>query len=380
MTPTEYIGMPVDEIDTPVLLVDLDDLEFNIDKLATHFAEAGKQLRPHTKSHKTPAIAHLQLQAGAIGVTCAKLGEAEIMADAGIDDILIANEVVGRHKIPRLMDLARRCDIMVAVDDPDNLADIDAAAGAAGVRPRVLVEVNNGHNRCGIDAESADVVELAQAIHDAPHVRFAGVFGYQGHVVDLPDAKQRETGAHGCLGRLTTAVANVRAAGLVVDIVSTSATGDYYVSTTYDAVTEVQAGSYALMDAAYGTLGLGFRNALTVLTTVTNRPNAEQVITDAGLKSVTPEHGMPLVKLPDRDGIDVGWDPKGLRFLTCHALSEEHGRLRAEGGRCNLEPGDLIQFIPGHGCTTMNLHDQIYAVRNGRLEAIWPIAARGKVR
>ena len=127
MSPSEHIGMPVDEIDTPVLLVDLDDLEFNIDKLATHFGQAGKHLRPHTKSHKTPAIAHLQLQAGAIGVTCAKLGEAEVMADAGIDDILIANQVVGRHKVPRLMDLARRCDIMVAVDHPDNLAAIGRA-------------------------------------------------------------------------------------------------------------------------------------------------------------------------------------------------------------------------------------------------------------
>ena len=380
MAQNEHIGMPVDEIDTPVLLVDLDDLEFNINKLASHFSEAGKQLRPHTKSHKTPAIAHLQLQAGAIGVTCAKLGEAEVMADAGINDILIANEVVGRHKIPRLMDLAQRCDIMVAVDHADNLADIDDAAGAAGVQPRILVEVNIGHNRCGVMAESETVVELSRAVHDAAHVRFAGIFGYQGHVVDLPNAKERETGAHGCLARLSTAVANVRAAGLTVDIVSTSATGDYYVSTTYEAVTEVQAGSYALMDAAYATLDLGFRNALTVLTTVTNRPNAEQVITDAGLKTLTPEHGFPLVKLPSREGIDVGWDPQGLRFLSCHALSEEHGRLRAEGGLCHLEPGDIMEFIPGHGCTTMNLHDRIYAVRDGRLEAIWPIAARGKVR
>ena len=380
MSASEHIGMPVEEIDTPVLLVDLDDLEFNITKLAEHFSAAGKQLRPHTKSHKTPAIAHLQLQAGAIGVTCAKLGEAEVMADAGIDDILIANEVVGRHKIPRLMELARRCNIMVAVDHPDNLADINAAAGAAGVQPRLLVEVNIGHNRCGIMAESEDVVELSRAVYEAEHVRFAGLFGYQGHVVDLPDAKQREPGAHGCLQRLCGAVANVRAAGLSVDIVSTSATGDYYISTTYDDVTEVQAGSYALMDAAYAELELGFRNALTVLTTVTSRPAADQVITDAGLKTLTPEHGFPLVKVPSKEGIDVGWDPQGLRFLKCHALSEEHGRLHSEGGPCHLEPGDLIEFIPGHGCTTMNLHDQIYGVRDGRLEAIWPIAARGKVR
>lgn len=380
MSSAEHIGMPVEEIDTPALLVDLDDLEHNLAKMATHFAEAGKHLRPHTKSHKTPAIAHLQLQAGAIGVTCAKLGEAEVMADAGIDDILIANEVVGRHKVPRLMELARRCNIMAAVDHPDNLEDLNRAAGDAGVQPRMLVEVNIGHNRCGITAESDAVVELSRAVSDAEHLRFAGIFGYQGHVVDLPDADERETGARGCLERLTTAVDNVRAAGLTVDIVSTSATGDYYVSTTFDAVTEVQAGSYALMDAAYAELDLGFRNALTVLTTVTSRPGEDQVITDAGLKTVTPEHGWPRVKLPSKEGIDVGWDPLGLRFLECHALSEEHGRLRSLGGECRVVPGDVIEFIPGHGCTTMNLHDQIYAVRDGRLEAIWPIAARGKVR
>jgi D-serine deaminase-like pyridoxal phosphate-dependent protein len=372
--------MPVEEIDTPALLVDLDDLEHNLSKMADHFAAAGKHLRPHTKSHKTPAIAHLQLQAGAIGVTCAKLGEAEVMADAGIDDILIANEVVGRRKVPRLMDLARRCDIMVAVDSPDNLADLDGAAGQAGVKPRVLVETNIGHNRCGVTAESEAVVDLCRAVDEAAHLRFAGIMGYQGHVVDLPDADERETGARGCLDRLTTAVTNVRAAGLTAEIVSTSATGDYYVSTTYDAVTEVQAGSYALMDAAYAQLGLGFKNALTVLTTVTSRPTPEQVITDAGLKTVTPEHGWPLVKLPSKEGVDVGWDPQGLRFLECHALSEEHGRLRVNDGECHLSPGDVIEFIPGHGCTTMNLHDEIFAVRDGRLEAIWPIAARGKVR
>ncbi len=376
----EPIGIAVDQIDTPVLLCDLDALEHNIQKLSEHFAQAGKRLRPHTKSHKTPAIANMQMAAGAIGVTCAKLGEAEVMADSGIDDILIANEVIGRRKIERLMELARRCNIMVAVDHPDNLEDLERAAGAAGVQPRVLVEVNIGHNRCGVDADSEDVVDLCREAAAAKHLRFCGIMGYQGHVVDLEDKKARETGANECLRRLSACVDRVRAAGIEVEIVSTSATGDYYISTTYDAVTEVQAGSYALMDAAYGRLNLGFKHALSVLTTVTSRPAEDQVITDAGLKSVTPEHGMPDVRLPSREGIDVGWDPKGLRFLECHALSEEHGRLQCVDGPCHLEVGDLIEFIPGHGCTTMNLHDHIYAVRKGRLEAIWPIAARGKVR
>ena len=364
-SPDEYIGMPQSQIDTPALLVDLDDLEFNLEKLAAHFEQTGKNLRPHSKSHKTPAIAHLQLQAGAIGITCAKLGEAEVMAAAGIEDILIANEVVGPAKIRRLMELARRCDIMVAVDNPNNLASLDGAAAAAGVKPRVLVEVNIGHNRCGANP-GPDAVALARQAAAAANLRFMGLMGYEGHIVDLEDRQVRENGAHQCLQRLVETRRAVEAAGIPVEILSASGTGDYYISTSYEEITEVQAGSYALMDAAYGKLGLGFKNALSVLTTISSRPAADQLITDAGLKSVTPEHGMPQIKGHDQ--------------LECHALSEEHGRLRTSGPSSELQVGDLLEFIPGHGCTTINLHDYLYAVRGGHLEAIWPIAARGKVR
>jgi len=354
------------EIDTPVLLVDLDALDYNIEKMAAHFREAGKHLRPHSKSHKTPAIAHRQLDAGALGITCAKLGEAEVMADAGIRDILIANEVVGPKKIERLMHLATRCDIMVAVDHPANLDALNAAA-AGDVSLRVLVEVNIGHNRCGA-APGHATVDLAQRAQAASHLRFAGIMGYEGHVVDLEDSAEREKKANECLQRLVDARADIEAAGLAVGICSSSATGDYYISTRFDGITEVQAGSYALMDAAYGRLDLGFKNALTVLTTVGSRPTSQQVITDAGLKSLTPEHGFPLVK--DRND------------LECHALSEEHGRLRTldEANCVDIEIGDLLELIPGHGCTTVNLHDYLYAMRGGQLVDVWPIAARGKVR
>ena len=361
----DHIGMPREEIDTPVLLVDLDALDYNIEKMAAHFRATNKYLRPHSKSHKTPAIAHKQLAAGAIGITCAKLGEAETMADAGISDILIANEVVGRKKIERLMLLAQRCDIMVAVDSAANLADLDAAAQVHGVQPRVLVEVNIGHNRCGVPGAKA--VALAQQVVAAKNLRFAGIMGYEGHIVDLEDASEREQGARQCLQRLVDARAEIEAAGLDVGICSSSATGDYYISTSFAGITEVQAGSYALMDAAYARLGLGFKNALSVLTTVANRPTELQVITDAGLKTLTPEHGFPLVK--------------DLADLECHALSEEHGRLRSLTGPCtDLQVGDLLEFIPGHGCTTVNLHDYLYVLRDGHLVEVWPIAARGKVR
>jgi D-serine deaminase-like pyridoxal phosphate-dependent protein len=362
----DYLGMPREEIDTPALLVDLDALETNIEKMAAHFRSAGKDLRPHTKSHKTPAIAWKQLQAGAVGVTCAKLGEAEAMADAGISDILVANEVVGRRKLERLASLAGRCDLMVAVDNPENLAAVAGAVRAAGVSVRVLVEVNIGHNRCGLVPGPA-VVELARAAVVTAGISFAGIMGYEGHIIDLEDPQAREGGARECLQRLVKARADLERAGLPVGICSSSGTGDYYVATTYPGITEVQAGSYALMDAAYARLGLGFTQALTVLTTVSSRPSLTQVITDAGLKSVTPEHGLPSVK--DRPD------------LECHALSEEHGRLRTRSGPCiDLKVGDLLEFIPGHGCTTMNLHDQVYALRQGRVEAIWEISGRGKVR
>lgn len=361
----EYPGMPKGEIDTPVLLVELDDLKFNLEKMAQHFQQAGKHLRPHTKSHKTPAIAHRQLAAGAIGITCAKLGEAEAMAAAGIGDILVANEIIGPRKIGRLMELARRCDIMVAADEARNLEALDEAAARAGVKPRVLVEVNIGHNRCGAEA-GPPAVELARRAVAARHLRFCGLMGYEGHVVDLEDKAAREGGARQCLQRLVDTREAVEKAGIPVEICSASGTGDYYLSTTFAGVTEVQAGSYALMDAAYGRLGLGFKYALTVLTTVTSRPAPERVITDAGLKALTPEHGMPLVKDHPE--------------LECHALSEEHGRLRSLDGPCALEVGQVLEFIPGHGCTTVNLHDRLYAIRNQHLEEIWEVAGRGKVR
>jgi len=362
----DHIGMPREQLDTPALLIDLDRLEANIETMAAHFRAAGKHLRPHVKSHKTPAIAHLQLNAGAIGITCAKLGEAEVMAGAGIGDILVANQVVGSRKIGRLLALARRCDIMVAVDDPGNLAALDEAGRAAGVAPRVLVEIDIGHGRCGV-RPGPEVVALARQAAALAGVRYAGIMGYEGHIIDLEDAEARERGARACLQRLVDCRADLERAGLPVPICSASGTGDYYVATTFAGITEVQAGSYALMDAAYGRLGLGFAAALTVLTTVTSRPAPDRVITDAGLKSVTPEHGLPLVA--------------GRPELVCHALSEEHGRLRStQGPVTDLRPGDLLEFVPGHGCTTMNLYDRVYAMRQGRVEAIWEIAARGRAQ
>ena len=215
--PTEQIGIKKSEIDTPVLLVDIEALEYNIGKMADHFRKANKNLRPHSKSHKTPEIAKMQLTAGAIGITCAKLGEAEVMAEAGIQDILIANEVVGSRKISRLVELAKKCDIIVAVDDPKNLSIIDAAAGLEGVKPRVLIEVNIGHNRCGA-APGEQATSLARQADEAKNIRFDGIMGYEGHVVDLENVTEREEGARVCLQRLVDVRSDIESLGINVDI------------------------------------------------------------------------------------------------------------------------------------------------------------------
>jgi D-serine deaminase-like pyridoxal phosphate-dependent protein len=254
---------------------------------------------------------------------------------------------------------------MVAVDDPRNLADLAEAAGRAGVKPRVLVEVDIGHHRCGTGPGGA-AVDLCRLAASARHLRFCGLMGYEGHIIDVEDQGKRDAGARECLQRLVDTRQAVERAGIEVPIVSSSGTGDFYVALTCAGITEVQAGSYALMDRAYGKLGLGFQHALTVLTTVTSRPAPELVITDAGMKSAPPEHGLPAVK--GRDDLEV------------YGLSEEHGRIRCHRLPCPDQIGDRLEFIPGHGCTTVNLYDEIYAVRNGRLEAIWRIAGRGRSR
>ncbi len=357
------VGLRVEDLDTPALLVDLEALERNIRRMADFFASVPANLRPHVKTHKTPAIAHKQIAAGAQGITCAKLGEAEVMAAAGIDDILIANQVVGPAKIARLMGLARQISVTVAVDNPQNVADLSAAATAAGATVGVLVEVNVGMNRCGV-APGEAAVALAQQVARSPGLRFRGVMGYEGHCVAIPDRREREEKARAAMALLIATKEMIEAAGLPVEVVSGGGTGTFDITGRYPGVTEVQAGSYVTMDTSYRRLDLGFECALTVLTTVISRPQPGLAIVDAGMKAITPEFGMP--------------EPKGLPGARVVRLSEEHGKIElADGG---LSVGDKLELIPSHGCTTFNLHDRLYAVRAGRVEAVWPIAGRGQFR
>lgn len=352
-----------DEIETPALLIDLDAMERNLAKMAAWFAGRPARLRPHAKTHKTPILAHKQIAAGAIGITCAKLGEAEVMVQAGIRDVLIANQVVGASKIERLAHLARHAELMVAVDDPQNIADLSAACMAAGSRLRVLVEVDVGMGRCGARTIEG-AVALAKLVAEARGLELAGVMGYEGHLVQKLDPEERGAGVRQAMGRLLEARAEIERAGLPCAIVSGGGTGTYDLTGSTPGVTEVQAGSYLTMDATYKKVRPEFECALTLLCTVVSRPTPNLVFTDAGHKAITSEMGLA--------------QPKELPGARVFGLAEEHGKIELEDPSLPLRPGDRVEIVPTHGCTTINLHDRFYAMRGDVVEAIWPIAARGK--
>jgi D-serine deaminase-like pyridoxal phosphate-dependent protein len=359
-------GAALDEIDTPALLLDLDAFDHNLHHMAAFFADKPTSLRPHAKTHKCPEIARRQVQAGAVGITCAKLGEAEVMVEARIEDVLIANEVVGPIKTGRLATLARRAALMVAVDDAANVNELSEACQARGSSLRVLVEIDVGMGRCGVQ-RSEDALHLAQQILAAPGLVFAGLMGYEGHLVMVPDADERRTRVREAMAPLLEAAERLERNGIATEIVSGGGTGTYDMTGTSAPMTEIQAGSYILMDTTYHRIRPEFRPALTLLSSVVSRPTAERIVTDAGMKVLSKEFGWPQPI-----------EPHG---LVVQGLSEEHGKLLAEDPpSVDLAPGDKVRFIPSHCCTTMNLHDCLYVIRDGVLVDIWPIAARGRAQ
>jgi D-serine deaminase-like pyridoxal phosphate-dependent protein len=358
---SERLGIPLKEVDTPALIIDLDLMEKNIAKMSNFLCGKGVSLRPHVKTHKTPILAHKQIAAGAIGVTCAKLGEAEVMVESGIKDILIANEIVGSQKIERLVNLAKHTNIIVAVDHEANIKELSMAAERKGVTLRVLVEVNVGMNRCGVEP-GEPALNLAKRVVQSKGLRFAGLMGYEGHVVEIVDTQERTQKAHLAMKNLMDTKSLIERAGLSVEIVSSGGTGTYDITGVYPGVTEIQAGSYIFMDLTYHKV-VPFDCALTVLTSVISI-QSDRVIIDAGMKSVSPELGMPEVKNHSE--------------LIVAELHEEHGIIRSASGTFPVKTGDKIELIPSHCCTTINLYDRYHAIRNGTLEAIWPIAGRGK--
>jgi len=354
--------MRLHEIPTPALVVDLLGMERNIKRMADFYAGACK-LRPHFKAHKTPEIARRQLAAGnCTGLTCATIGEAElVVADRLTDDILIANEVLGPGKAARVAALAKQVDIKVAVDSEAGLADLAQAASAAGVEIGVLVDVYVGLPRCGI-LPGEPAVALAKRVHETSGLRLCGLMGYEGHVVGLEDRGERETKAAQAMEKLLDTARLTREAGLPCAIVSAGGTGTYDITGGMEGITEVQAGSYVLMDTAYAKLDIPFEKAMWLLETVLSRPRPELCVGDGGLKACAVDHGMPDVK-----------DIEGASVLF---LSDEHATIRLPA-ESPLAPGDRIELWPGHIDPTINAHDVLYAVEGNEVAGIWPVSARG---
>ncbi len=354
--------MRIDDLDTPCLLLDIDAADRNIAAMAGFLADKPAKLRPHFKTPKTPEIARRQIAAGAIGITVAKLGEAEVLVEAGIGPILMANQVVGRQKVDRLMVLlARGADVTVAVESAFNIEELAEGAARAGQTASAIIEVDSGMHRCGT-TDPAETVRLARMLEERG-ITYRGIMGYEGHAVFLEEADKRAkaTAALTIVNQHAEALAE---AGLPAEIVSVGGTGTYAISSASPGVTEIQAGSYVFMDGRYQAVFPGqFECALTLLTTVLS-VKERYAVCDAGLKSLTGEFGMP----ESADG-----------RLKVRGLSEEHAHLSGEG-LAELRQGQKVRLVPSHGDTTLNLHDVYHVVRGDEVIDQWPILAARKFK
>ena len=349
------------EIPTPALVVDTLALERNIRRMAGFFASGTCRLRPHFKAHKTPEIARRQLVAGScVGLTCATVGEAESVAGF-CDDVLIANEVVGPGKCDRVAALTRACAVTVAVDSFAGLEEIGAAARRAGVVVRILVDVNVGQGRCGV-MPGEETLALARRVASIGSLELRGLMGYEGHLQALHSRTERETRTHEAMQLLLTTARLLRANGLPCQVVSAGGTGTYDISGRIDGITEVQAGSYALMDTDYAGIGLPFEHAFSVLGTVISRPARNRCVADCGHKSITKDHGNPTVK--------------NLEGAVVTSLNDKHATITIPPTAA-VKVGDRIELLPSHVDPTINLHDVFYVMEEDRVVDVWPIAARG---
>jgi D-serine deaminase-like pyridoxal phosphate-dependent protein len=356
-------GTPIEELETPCLLLDLDALEHNIGVIAKLYRDASCKLRPHVKNHKSPQIAHMQLRAGGTvgGVCAAKVSEAEVMVQAGISNVLIANQVVGYEKLARLASLALRAEILVACDNVQNASDVSGAGQAPPPQIWVLIEVNTSMGRAGSRSQE-DAVALAQHISSLPGLRFQGVMSHQ--IIDgAPDRETRFTKGRADMQVVLAVKAAIERAGLQVETVSTGETWCYDVAPTVPGVTEVQAGSYALLDTSYAYM-TEFRIAAKVLGTVTSIPRPGFATGDVSIEAMASPKGMPSIETP-----------AGLRVTR---LTYEQSFLEFDEGVA-LKPGDRYTLCPAQEDMMVNRWDQYIAVRNGKVEDVWDIAARGMI-
>ena len=361
-------GMAEADIQTPALIVDLDAFEHNLATMQAHANAMGLRLRPHAKTHKSADVALAQIAAGAVGICCQKVSEAEALVRAGVPDILISNEVRDPVKIHRLARLATRARIAVCVDDPAAIADLAAAAERHGARIDCLVEIDVGGGRCGLEPGTA-AVDLACVVATAPGLHFAGLQAYNGAAQHIRDHNSRQQAIAAVIAKTEATVVLLRAAGLTCETIAGAGTGSFPFEGESGLFNELQCGSYCFMDAAYDRvrgpgndrIG-GFKNALFVLTAVMSKTRPGHAVCDAGLKVLTTESGLPRLDGPPR--------------VSYVDASDEHGLLDDPADR--LSVGDRLRLVPGHCDPTCNLHDWYVGVRGGVVECLWAVTARGK--
>lgn len=367
VSPPARIGDAVADIDTPALIVDLAALDRNLAKMAAYAKKAGVKLRPHAKTHKCPPIALKQLALGAVGVCCQKVSEAEVLAAGGVPDILVSNEIVGEAKVARLAALARQARVGVLADHPDMIEAYGAAARRFGVELEVLVELYSG--RAGV-APGPAAVDLARRIVDEPGLRFGGLQAYQGKAQHIRDFAERRRATEAWVAATAGTRDLIEKAGIPCPRVTGAGTGTYTFEGTSGVFTEIQPGSYTVMDVDYGLnrdegggLFADFENSLFILATVMSRNFADAAVVDAGVKAGNIDQAMPTVyQRPD---------------LTYVSAADEHGSLKVAKGANSPALGEKVRLVPGHCDPTINLYDWLVGVRDGVVETIWPVAARG---
>lgn len=351
-----------DEIPTPALVVDAPILEANISKMASYFAERHAKLRPHFKAHKCVEIARAQIKAGStVGLTCATVQELEVLKDAGFGDVLLANEIATEDKADRVAAVGKGITVTVAADSHRQIDMLEEACARRGSSCGVLVDINVGLPRCGAEPERAP--QLAERVLASSSLRFEGLMGYEGHCVLVGDRERRQEQALASMQRLLEAKEAVEAAGIEVRTVSAGGTGTYDITGNLDFVTEIQAGSYVLMDDAYDKLGLGFERGLHLLCTVISRASPALAVADGGLKALSTDHGMPAV---------VEFPEAKVAFL-----SDEHATIFVPPGEDGLEEGSKVCLTVAHIDPTINMHDELWVLDGDEVVDVWPVSARG---
>ncbi|MEM9724588.1 MAG: DSD1 family PLP-dependent enzyme [Pseudomonadota bacterium] len=378
------LGMAEAEIQTPCLVVDLDGFEKNLALMQAEADAMGVALRVHGKMHKSPAVALRQIEAGAVGVCCQKVSEAEAFVRGGVRDVLVSNQVRDPAKLDRLARLpGQGARVAVCVDAAAAVGELAAAAARHGVVLDVLVEIECGAGRCGAGGPE-EVVAAARAIAAASSLRFTGVQAYQGALQHRATHAERASAFEEVAGRTRASLAALAAEGLTCAVVTGGGTGSYALEGRSGLFTEIQCGSYAFMDADYGRildesgrrLDARFRPALFVLTAIMSRAAPGRAVCDAGLKALAVDSGLPVVHgVTPPPGAEGATDVAGLGVRYA-AASDEHGVL--EDPTDTLRINQRLRLIPGHCDPTCNLHDWLVGVRGGRVESLWPISARGK--